>query len=181
MQKEPRGYTEHSLWLVPEEPLRKSLRSIIQKLAYEHDAAEFGPHVTISSGPSNDDEARKLASAVAAQFSPVALTPVKLDYTSEFTRTLFIQFQECEAPRGMFDMIKGLSVRTLSNVLNPHLSLLYKTMNVERQAELCRSLEVPSGVYSFDRLRVIETEIPLTTQEPVKRWRTVFECLLGTP
>jgi len=30
-------------------------------------------------------------------------------------------------------------------------------------------------------LRAIETEIPLTQPEQIKRWRTVFECTLGLP
>jgi 2'-5' RNA ligase len=185
MQTESRSevgnYTEHSLWLVPEEQLRRRLRSVIEKLARERDAADFEPHVTISSGPSNDDEARTIARAVAARFEPIELTPIKLDYTSEYTRTLFIQFQDCDAARRMFDAINNLSVRKLRNVLNPHLSLLYKTMAIETQAELCRTLEVPSGNYYFDRLRVIETEIPLTTPEPIRRWRTVYECRLAAP
>jgi hypothetical protein len=31
----------------------------------------------------------------------------------------------------------------------------------------------------FDRLSVIETEIPLTRPEQITRWRTVHDCPLG--
>jgi hypothetical protein len=54
-------------------------------------------------------------------------------------------------------------------------------MPVAKQAEICQTLDVPKGIYFFDRLRAIETEIPLTQPEQIKRWRTVFECTLGLP
>lgn len=174
-------YVEHSVWLLPVEPLKKQLRSIIHKLAEKYDAVDFEPHVTITCGPSNDVQTSIIVRDIAGLFSPVALTPLKLDYTSEYTKTLFIQFQECEIARRMFDAIKEHSALPLNHVLNPHLSLLYKTMTGETQAEICRTLNVPKGAYCFDRLRAIETEIPLTHPEPIKRWRTVFECALAQP
>jgi hypothetical protein len=180
-QSQPGFYTEHSFWLLPAEPLKRQLRSIIQQLAKKYDAIDFEPHVTISCGPSDDDQTHTIARGIASLFSPVELTPMKLDYTSEYTKTLCIQFQESEVVRRMFDAIKDRSAQPLNYVLNPHLSLLYKTMPVATQAELSRTVDVPKGIYFFDRLRAIETEIPLTQPKQIKIWRTVFECALGLP
>jgi hypothetical protein len=61
------------------------------------------------------------------------------------------------------------------------LSLLYKTLPAGVQEGLCQKLNVPHGDYRFDRLRVIETELPLSQPQQIRRWRTVFEgALLGT-
>jgi 2'-5' RNA ligase len=180
-QSRPGFYTEHSFWLLPVEPLKKQLRSIIQRLAKKYDAINFEPHVTISCGPPDDDQTRTIARGIASLVSPVKLTPMKLDYTSEYTKTLFIQFQESEVVRRMFETIKDRSSQPLNHVLNPHLSLLYKTMPVATQAEICRTLDVPKEIYFFERLRAIESEIPLTQPEQIKRWRTVCECALGLP
>ena len=178
---QPDVYKEHSFWLLPAEPIKWQLHSIIQQLAKKYDAIDFEPHVTISSGPSDDDQTRTVTRGIASLFSLGELIPVKLDYTSAYTKTLFIQFQESEAVRRMSDAIKDRNALPVNYVLNPHLSLLYKTMPVAMQAEICRTLDVPKGIYLFDRLRAVETEIPLTLPEQIKRWRTVFECALGLP
>ena len=171
-------YTEHSFWLLPAEPINATLHSIIRQLAKRFYAIEFNPHVTISCGASNDDETISIAREIAGRFSPLKLTPAKLDHTRTYTKTLFVQFQESETARQMSGMVKDRSAKPKNYVLNPHLSLLYKTMPPTEQAELCQSLEVPQGPYQFDRLRIIETEIPLAKPEQIKRWLTVFECAL---
>jgi hypothetical protein len=181
LQSQPDVYKEHSFWLLPAEPFKRQLHSIIQQLAKKYDAIDFEPHVTIFSGPSDDDQTHTIARGIASLFSLGELIPVKLDYTSAYTKTLFIQFQESEVVRRMSGAIKARSARPVNFVLNPHLSLLYKTMSVAKQAEICRTLDVPKGIYFFDRLRAVETEIPLTQPEQIKRWRTVVECALRLP
>jgi hypothetical protein len=185
VQVEPQSqldfYKEHSFWLLPAEPINSQLRSIVQQLATKYDGIGFEPHVTIFSGPSDDDQTHTIARGIASLFSLGELIPVKLDYTSAYSKTLFIQFQESEAVRCMSDAIKDRSARPMNYVLNPHLSLLYKTMPAAKQAEICSSLDVPKEIYLFDRLRAVETEIPLIRPEQIKRWRTVFECALGLP
>jgi len=172
-------HLEHSFWLVPAEPLNGQLRAIIQQLAETYDAIDFEPHVTLTSGPSDDGLTQTIARSIANLFSRVELIPVKLEYSSAFAKTLFVQFQDPGAARQMSDAIKARNAQCANYVLNPHLSLVYKTMPVAARAEICRGLDVPKKTYVFDRLRAIETEIPLTEPAQVKRWRTVFECPFG--
>jgi 2'-5' RNA ligase len=174
-------YTEHSFWLLPAEPLKEQLRAIVRQLAKEYDAVDFEPHVTIYCGPFDDDQARTIMHGVASLYSPVELIPVKLEHTSEYTKTLFIQFQESDVVRRMSDAIKDRHARPADYVLNPHLSVLYKTMPLAMLAGICQTFDVPKGPYVFDRLRAIETELPLTRPDQIKRWRTVFECALRQP
>lgn len=185
MQVEPRSrfsrYTEHSFWLLPAEPLKGQLRSIVRQLAMTYDAIDFEPHVTIFSGPSGDDQTHAIARGAASLYSHVELMPVKLEYTSVYTKTLFIQFQESAIVRQMSDAIKDRNARPVNYVLNPHLSLLYKTTPLAMLAGICQTLDAPKGPCVFDRLRAVETEIPVTGPDQIKRWRTVFECPLGQP
>jgi Cyclic phosphodiesterase-like protein len=185
MQVEPQTqlscYTWHSFWLLPAEPLKEQLRSIVQQLAKEYDAIDFEPHVTIYCGPSDDDQTRTIAHEVASLYSHLELIPVKLEHTSEYTKTLFIQFQESDIVCRMSDAIKNRHARPVNYGLSPHLSVLYKTMPLAMLARICHTFDVPKGPYVFDRLRAIETEIPLTGPDQIKRWRTVFECTLGQP
>ncbi len=137
--------TVYSFWLVPEQSLKSRLGSIIRRLATNYDAVEFEPHVTIFSGSSDDDEIRDTAPGVASRFSVVELTPRKLDFSSSYTKTLFIDFYESAVARHMFDAIKHGTAQPSAYVLNPHLSLLYKTMPAAAQAEICGTLGTSRG------------------------------------
>jgi hypothetical protein len=171
--------TVYSFWLVPEESLKNELCSIIRELATSYDASEFDPHVTIFSGPSDDDEVHSTARSITSRFSVVEFAPQKLSYTPKLTKTLFIKLFQSEVAAHLFNIIKESISQPSDYVLDPHLSLLYKTIPEENQMEICRTLRVPSGSYCFDGLRVIETEVPITRPEQIKRWRTVFEARLG--
>lgn len=175
---ESRMALEHSFWLVPAEPLRTRLHAVISNLAKKFDAVEFEPHVTIWCGVSDDPGSQKVAAALVDRFSAIELTPATVGYTEEYTKTLFIELEQLAAVRRMFEAIGELSATPSAYVLNPHLSLMYKAMPLGMLQEISETLELPDGTYRFDRLRVIETEIPLTRPGQVRNWRTVFDNAL---
>lgn len=131
------AYTEFTLWLVPREPLRSTLRAIMCSLAADLDAVEFEPHVTIFCGPSTEEEARATATAIAGRFSPIELISARLDYTDRDTKTLFVQFEESAAARRIFEAARESCSGRSDYAFNPHLSLLYKTLSETKQNELC--------------------------------------------
>jgi hypothetical protein len=107
------------------------------------------------------------------------LTPDRLCHTERYTKTLFVQFHEAAAVRQIFEVAaKGYSRQT-NYILNPHLSLLYKTLPQTERQELCETLDVPMGDYKFDRIRMIETELPIEDAGPVRRWRVVCDEAIG--
>lgn len=173
------AYTEFTLWLTPCEPLRATLRSIIHRLAASLDAVEFEPHLTVYCGPSTHAEARAVASLIARQFSPIELTADRLCHTERYTKTLFVQFQETAAVRQIFEVAAAGYSRQSDYILNPHLSLLYKTLPESERSELCETLDVPIGDYKFDRIRMVETELPIEDAGPVRRWRVVCDEAIG--
>ena len=175
------AYTEFTLWLTPCEPLRSTLRSIIRRLAASLDAVEFEPHMTVYCGPSTNAEARAVAYMVAKQFSPIELTADRLGHTECYTKTLFVQFQESAAAQQMFEVAARGYTRQSNYILNPHLSLLYKTLPEAKRRELCETIDVPMGDYGFDRIRMIETELPIEDAGPIRRWRVVCDEALGRP
>jgi len=169
------------LWLTPCEPLRSTLRRIIHRLAESLDAVEFEPHMTVYCGPSTEAEARAVARVIAKQFPPIELTADQLCHTERYTKTLFVQFEESAAVRRMFDVAAAGYSRQSNYILNPHLSLLYKTMPESKRRELCETLVVPMGDYKFDRIRMIETELPIEDAGPVQRWQVVCDEAIGGP
>jgi hypothetical protein len=103
------------------------------------------------------------------------LTPDRLDHSERFTKTLFVEFQESARVREMFEMTASGFSRPSDYVLNPHLSLLYKKEPAAERRKLCDSLDVPMGNYRFDRIRMIETELPIEDDGPIRRWRELCD------
>jgi 2'-5' RNA ligase len=158
-----------------------SLRSTISQLAASFDAVAFEPHVTVFCGPSTEDEARAVARRIANQYSPIELIADRLGHSERYTKTLFVQFQKSARLRRMFDTAAAQFSRRSDYVLNPHLSLLYKRQPAAERQKLCETLDVPTGIYRFDRIRMIETELPIEDEGPIRRWRLVCdEPLLGS-
>lgn len=171
--------TEFALWLTPGEPLRSLLRSTIRQLASQFDAVEFEPHMTVFCGASTDIEARVVARQIAARFSPVELIAEGLDHSESYTKTLFLQFRNSALLRQIFEIAARQYSRPSNYILNPHLSLIYKKLDEASRRSLCNALDVPMGNYEFDRVRVIETELPIQDDGPVRRWRVVSDEPLG--
>ena len=175
------AYTEFTLWLMPHEPLRTTLHALIRRLAADFDAVEFEPHVTVFCGPSTDDECRAIVHLIAGQFAPVELIAGRLDHSELYTKTLFVQFHESVVLRRIFQTVTAHSSQPSNYVLNPHLSLLYKKLPKATLMKLCATLDVPTGGYAFDRLRMIETELPIEDDGPVRRWRVICDEPLHGP
>ncbi len=173
-------YTEITLWLIPAEPYRAMLRSTIHRLAVSLEAVEFEPHVTIFCGASTESEARITARFIAAQFPPFDLIAGGLDHSGSFTKTLFVWFRESPLARRMFEITAARHIQPSNYVLVPHLSLAYKRESLANRKTLCETLEAPLPSYRFDRIRMIETELPIEDDGPVRRWKIVCdEPLLG--
>jgi hypothetical protein len=173
-------YTELSLWLTPREPLRSVLRATIRELAVRYDAVEFEPHMTLFCGSSTDNESRAIVRRIAGQFPPIELTSDRLAHSELYTKTLFVQFHDSAVLWQIFRTAGAYCPQPSNYVLNPHLSLLYKKLPTVTLTDLSERLDVPLGGYAFDRVRAIETEMPIEDDGPVRRWRTVCdEPLLG--
>jgi putative hydrolase of the HAD superfamily len=171
--------TEYTLWLTPREPLRSQLRSTIRQLAARLDSVEFEPHVTVFSGPSTDIEAHAAARRIAAQFSPIELIADRLDHSESYTKTLFVQFRNSDLLERVLETAAALYSGPPNYILSPHLSLIYKKLNADHRRTLCETLDAPMGGYGFDRARMIETELPIDDDGPIRRWRVVCDEPLG--
>ena len=167
--------TAYNLWLLPVEPLRGKLRLIIDQLAAKYDAARFVPHVTFFSGQSDEQEITGIAQDLMDQPLPMELKPICLSHTHLFTKTLFVQFEDSQPLRDMYHRAVAVCSRPTGYKLNPHLSLLYKTMNENEKARLCRRLDIPAGPFLFDSFQAIEMETPFTAPEQIERCRTVYD------
>ena len=168
-----------SYWLVPAEPLRTEMLALMKQLAKRFSAVEFGPHVTIYSGPSTHREAASNVALCAKEFKPITLSPQSLQVSQALTKTFFIQLEPSAGLQAMHDFIKQHSNAASSYVFNPHISLLYHELPQAVLDQLARNTAIPVGPYRFDTLQVIASEVPTKTVDDIRRWSYHQRVRLG--
>jgi 2'-5' RNA ligase len=156
-----------SLWLMPEGPVHETLVGRIEHLAERLATARFEPHVTLLpgvSGPEADvvDGAR----ALAAELAPLALEPSEVGGADAHFRCLFFRIRATEALRAAHTRAARRFGREPDPSFDPHLSLVYGTLDTRVKAELSRELAegIPAS-FEVRRLHVWRTE------GVVREWR----------
>lgn len=162
-------------WLIPAEPARSHFRSLIQDLAGRFDAPVFEPHVTLYvTEPGNEDPAAVLGETFR-NIKPRCLSITAINYSDEFTKTLFVEFAPDESLARLNGKLRAGSASQREYQLNPHLSLIYKTMAPETKMPLAKSLRLPFDDVRFDSAKAVISPAKIESRADVEAWRVVAE------
>ncbi len=161
-----------AFWLMPARGEAAFLDSLVAKLAAEHDAPVFKPHLTLYAGQMPAEGAVKVLNSIQLPQS-YDLQVERVDSSEIFTKTLFVQF--CAAPelQQLSDSLRAAVKGDRSYELKPHLSLLYKALPHEVKADLAKTIRIPFQHLRFDRLQVIAGNDHVSTRGDVESWRTL--------
>ena len=92
-----------------------------------------------------------------------------------FWKTVFVQFFASAALTRLSEAIQSRSVDAGEFHLDPHLSLIYKTMPADEKNKLAASLRLPFDEVIFDSVAAINVPNEAKTQPASKRgkrWRS---------
>jgi 2'-5' RNA ligase len=160
-------------WLIPSEPAHTFFQRIINDLAHRCDAPVFEPHVTIHVGADHADAAKKALGDAASECKMIELTPLGIDHSDEFIKTLFVQFAKRAELRKTNDIIRQATDDSLHYQLKPHLSLLYKNLSVATRRELAASINIPRSEVTFDAIKAVRCVSPTESGADVEAWQIV--------
>ena len=160
-------------WLIPAEPAGSFFRGVINDLARRYDGPLFEPHVTIHVGANRADAAERALSEAARLCRRVKLKALGIGHSSEFIRTLFVQFGLNSELRQLNEIIRSVARDSSHYELKPHLSLLYKKMQAAARRELADSIRVPFSEVTFDAHRAIRCISPTRGRGDVDAWRAI--------
>ena len=162
-----------TFWLLPAEPARTYFQNVIRDLAERIDAPVFEPHLTIYVTSPQNENAEDLLRGALADAKPFRLMVDGIGCSEQFTKSLFVQFQHDGALNALAARFQAVSVSHHEYSLNPHLSLVYKTMSAEKKAELAASIRLPFAEVLFDAGQGVISPAPITRREHVDAWRVV--------
>ena len=166
-------------WLIPTEPARSYFQNIINDLAERYAAPEFEPHVTVHVGADCTDSVDEVLSRAARGSKRIALRVLKVSNSPEFIKTLFVTFAASAELHRLNQSIRKATQDSPYYQLNPHLSLLYKSMSILDRRLLTRSIELPFPEVTFDSLKAVRCVSPARSRADVEAWRFVARVPLS--
>lgn len=131
-------------WLTPAAgPAHDQLAAAIDRLAIEHNAPHFQPHVTmLVTLDAADDAAARILASLVADVPPVELTFTAIGHEDTYFRSLYLR----AAPSAQLQALQeaGRETFALDRLPPaPHLSLLYSNMTEEHKDPVIRDLGIP--------------------------------------
>jgi 2'-5' RNA ligase len=166
-------------WLIPTEPARSVFQNLINGLAHRYDAPSFEPHVTVHVGANCGDTVDGVLSKAAYGCKRIMLQALEVSGSSEFIKTLFVQFAVNTQMRYLNQNIRAAAQDSSDYQLNPHLSLLYKKISIQDRRLLTRSIDVPFPAVTFDSLKAVRCISPTQSRADVEAWGVVAEVELS--
>jgi len=167
------GRTVIAYWLIPAETARSFFQAVINDLAGRYDAPGFDPHVTVHVGSNRAGAAESALSEAARICKPINLKALEIGHSSEFIKTLFVQFALNAELRQLNEITRDAARDSSQYELKPHLSLLYKKMPAAARRELAGSIKVPFSEVTFDALKAVRCVSPTHSRADVEAWRVV--------
>ena len=165
-------------WLIPSQPAHSFFQRIINDLARRYDAPVFEPHMTVHVGADQADAIAKALEKAASESEFVRLTPLRIDQSDEFIKTLFVQFAMTAELRKINGVIRHEANDSWHYELKPHLSLLYKNLPAATRSKLAASITLPFSEIPFNSLQAIRCVSPTQNRADVEAWELIASRIL---
>ena len=164
-----------SYWLMPTPKDAKRFQAVIDKLTDETRTISFAPHLTLGSLDDRTEDVTKVMNTTGA----FALEPIQVDGSNVFTTSLFVRFQITQPILAMRSKFEAMEDFRPGRAFDPHISLHYGEPP-EGAASRSFVLDLLERPVTFDRLRAVSVELPITQSEDLKSWQVFDEfCLSG--
>jgi hypothetical protein len=160
-------------WLIPAEPVGSYFRSLISDLAARFDAPVFEPHVTVYVTDRGAEKSGAVLEHVLRNHGRYRLSARGLEQSDTFTKTVFVQFEPDPELTRLSSNLRRASAVQDDYELNPHLSLIYKTMSRDQKRDLAASITLPFEEICFDSMKAVISPANITSREDVEAWRVI--------
>jgi hypothetical protein len=156
-------------WLLPESAARKVFAENIRELARRFETPVFAPHVSVFIAPEDTRHPTEVLRELGA--ITIELTIHRIQFSEQFTKTLFVQFEQSVPLQELGDRIWKASGAPERYVIDPHLSLLYASLAAEKKKALVDEIKFPFREVGFSSICAMRCARPTVTAKEVEQWR----------
>ncbi|HET6420768.1 MAG TPA: 2'-5' RNA ligase family protein [Geobacteraceae bacterium] len=169
----------YSVFLTPSGADFAYTANLIREMCGKYDEFPFEPHVTVYSGTFSDlDRLKKLLSSAVAGIGPITLRVRGVGCKEDYFKSLFIEFHENTALRGIHERIRAMVETESGYELVPHLSLLYSEMPLTEKQALAKRVIPDREVILFSSVKIVTPRNPKEGWRDTGQWQTLFRILL---
>jgi hypothetical protein len=181
LSADSRKFPRVAFWLVPQQPQRQEIQSLIATLAQRHNAPEFVPHVTLYSCWRTPRQQELSFMAALARSSPAVTTrPAGLASKDRLSQCLFIRFHDNPAVSQLYKDLQDVDSHQSAFELYPHLSLLYQILPRFLREALIRETVIPWQEIVFDELWAMAIPGKLRTLKDFVGWQHLLTSRLAS-
>jgi len=165
-----------SLWIRPTDPALGQLAYAMSRARERCGGPEFEPHVTVVSGielPAG--EAKRRLERLADGFLPFSVHLSGLDWYSDRYRCFFARVETGPELLSLHRRAQDVFEVRNREAYEPHLSLAYGDVTVDRKRELAGELGGLDVSFQAEALCLVNA----TREVPVEQWQVRFESRFG--
>jgi hypothetical protein len=151
---------------------RDILKKSIDRIAQQVGGPTFEPHVTILAGENELTYAALSAvvrNVVITPLLPITVETAGIATSKDYHKDLFITFAD-ETPFLKISRRFAAALQNTSFQLNPHVSLMYRTMDNGAKEGLAATVPVPSKL-TFERIALVTPGIGQINWDRVEAWQ----------
>ena len=168
-----------AIWLVPQDNDKEYLQKIVNGLGEKYNAPLFVPHLTILGD--TIIELEDLKQAIDKSFKnikPIKIKKTQISQSELFFKTVFIEFEENEILKKVFENLKNNLPEKTDYVFKPHISLLYKIMPEEEKIKIVKNLNIKSE-FIIDKVVVNAPKNGDTDFLNIEDWQSFYTKILN--
>jgi len=170
-----------AFWLVPRQPEREIIQSLMTELADQYLAPEFIPHVTVySCRRSSQQEELAIMAGLAGRCPAVTLRTDKMVSTDILTRALFTSLNPDKTLTWLREILQKELPESSPHGFDPHLSLLYQFLSPSVRSGLAQEVSLPLQEINFNQIWAVAIPETLHAVEDLSGWQTLLSCRLAS-
>lgn len=159
----------YSIWLIPCDEVYNELQNVIRKLSLKYLTPNFDPHITLLHGIEDDLDKVKhnfiLFTENLSQF-PVRFLEIKCK--TEYFKSIFIEVELDQQLTSLFLHGKKLFGQKEFEDFDPHISLMYSDIDLNKKIEIANSIKLPY----WKKVTINKIQL-MKTVGRVEEWETI--------
>ncbi len=165
-----------SVWLMPQVEDYVLTAAIIAELSEKNATVKFEPHVTVYSGSCDKrDFLKQVLTDTLAGVGPILLEIDGVRASEEFLKTVYIEFRENSVLSDLSRKIKYCLQQDSGYILRPHLSLMYKDLEIEKNWKIARGIKIKKSEMVFDEVKLASPGNSALGWRDVAKWEIWFD------
>lgn len=168
-----------SFWLIPRQPEKAALETLMAGLVARHGTPRFEAHLTVLGDVTADPAAAATAlRSATAGLGPLSLGVRGVGCSDAFFKSVFVEMVASVSLLRLSERLRAALPGAQGYVLQPHLSLIYADMPVAMKEAIGREIRIEARTIEFDEAAAVTPGNAEQGWRDVTAWREVLRVKL---